>query len=404
MSGPASTAPRLVVTGAGAICALGAGLPQIMANLANTTPYRLPQIPQRFETTLRQKPPVFLVENSLDDAEGSGGLFRTSRLALRATREAIAAAWPNGAPCPAARLGVCLGTTVGCSFNNEPFYRARRRGDDGGGDGVQRYLANDLAGVVADAIGAAGPIVTVANACASGADAIGLAASWLAAGACDAVVAGGADELARYAYVGFAALQNVAFEQCRPFDLRRRGLNLGEGAGVVVLEREDDARRRGAPSLGALLGYANAADAHHATAPHPGGRGLRAAIAAALRLAGVAAGAVGLVNAHGTGTIENDRVEGAVLAELFPAAAIVSTKGFTGHTLAAAGALEAIITIHNLRDGWAPRTAGFETPDPACGVVPTAARTPLFTNVAVSTSLAFGGTNAVLVFGKGDAA
>ena len=396
----ASTGLRLSITGDGAICALGSRLPRILdalrAGVASPTAAPL-------ETSLRQKPPVFVVAEPLDDPDAAE-LYRTSRLALHAAHEALATAWPAGPPVPPARIGVCMGTTAGCTLNQEPFYRAYRRGEDPGAVGVRRYFANDLAACLADAIGARGPIVNVATACASSADALGLAASWLAAGECDAVVAGGADELVRFPYVGFAALQNVAFEPCRPFDLHRRGLNLGEGAGVLVLEREDDARRRGAPVLGRLLGYANAADAFHATTPHPDGRGLRQALAAALRQAGVEAGEVGFVNAHGTGTIENDRVEGKVLADSFPArTAVFSTKGLTGHTLGAAGALEAIFAVHNLREGWVPRSAGFETPDPECRVVPTTALTPVDADVAVSTSLAFGGTNAVLVLGRGGA-
>lgn len=395
-----SRAPRVAVTGDGAICALGADVPAILAGLREG---RVAVEPAPLPTTLRRKPPAFVVTAALG-AEDDPRLPRTARLALHAARQAVARAWPAGPPVPPGRLGVCVGTTVGGTLNDEPFYGRYRRGEDPGPEAVRRWLAGDLAGCVADALGARGPLAVVGTACASGADALGLASSWLASGACDAVVAGGADELVRFPYVGFAALQNVSFEACRPFDLRRAGLSLGEGAGMLVLEREADARRRGASPLGLLLGYANAADAHHATSPHPEGRGLRAALAEALRRAGAEAPEAGFVNAHGTGTPDNDRVEGRVLADAFPRGTpVLSTKGCTGHTLGAAGALEAILTLHGLREGWVPASAGFATPDPECRVVPTTALTPVDARVAVSTSLAFGGTNAVLVLGRADA-
>ena len=399
MAERASTGLRLAITGDGAICALGSGIREILAALRAG---RVALAPAPLVTSLRQPPPVFAAP---DPPAGPGApeLYRTTLLALCAAREAAATAWPAGLPVLPGRIGVSLGTTVGCTLNHEPFYRAYRRAEDPGAGAVRRYFANDLAACVADALGARGPLATVANACASSADAIGLAASWLAAGDCDAVVAGGADELVRYPYIGFALLQNVAFEACRPFDLHRSGLNLGEGAGLLVLEREDDARRRGAAVRGRLLGYANAADAHHATTPHPDGRGLREALGLALRRAGVDASEIGLVGAHGTGTIENDRVEGKVLADSFPAGTVVcATKGYTGHTLAAAAVLASILTVHGLREGWVPRSAGFATPDPECRIVPTTALTPIDAQVAVATALAFGGTNAVLVLGRGD--
>ncbi len=399
MTEPASAGPRLAITGTGAVCALGAGIPGMLAALRDG---RVSLVPAPLETSLRRPPPVFAAPEPPVRPE-EADLFRTTRLALCAAREAGVAAWPAGPPVPPERIGVCVGTTVGCTLNHEPFYRAYRRGDDPGAGAVRRYFANDLAACVADAIGARGPLATVADACASSADAIGLAASWLAAGDCDAVVAGGADELVRYPYIGFALLQNVAFEACRPFDLHRSGLNLGEGAGLLVLEREEDARRREAPVLGRLLGYASAADAHHATTPHPDGRGLRDALALALRRAGVRADEVGLASAHGTGTIENDRVEGRVLADCFPPGTVVcATKGYTGHTLAAAAVLATILAVHGMREGWAPRSAGFETPDPECRIVPTAATTAIDARFAVTTALAFGGTNAALVLGRGE--
>jgi 3-oxoacyl-(acyl-carrier-protein) synthase len=266
---------------------------------------------------------------------------------------------------------------------------------------VRRFESTDLASLVAEELGAPGPRLTVATACASGTDAIGTASRWLIAGRCDAVLAGGADCLDRFPYLGFYRLMNSSAERCRPFDKDRQGLNLGEGAAAVVLEREEDAVARGVTPLGTVAGYGAASDAHHPTAPHPEGRGLRRALTLALDDANIAPSEVGFVNAHGTGTIENDRVEGRLLAEVFGEGVLVlSTKGLTGHTTGAAGAMEAVFTLRNLADGMVPPSAGFETADPECRVVPPRELHQVVASTAVSTSLAFGGTNSALVLSR----
>ncbi|MBI4705415.1 MAG: beta-ketoacyl-[acyl-carrier-protein] synthase family protein [Deltaproteobacteria bacterium] len=396
---------RVAVTGWGAVCAPGATVAQSMDALyAGRVP---PAEPERLATTLRERPRAFFVPAGLGrelDAAERPLRTRSAELALVALGEARAMAWPRGLGFEPARVGVCMGTTVGCAFNDEDFYRRYRQDRVALLEPVARYTDGDLSGTLAVAIGAQGPALTVANACSSGTDAIGLGASWLRAGLCDLVVAGGADRLSRFPYLGFYALRNSSTRDCRPFDRDRDGLNLGEGAGVLVLEREPDARRRGAEVLGLVAGYGCAADAHHATAPHPEGRGLRLAIAHALADAGLESRAVGLVNAHGTGTVHNDRVEGQALVDcLSPEVTVVATKGYTGHTLGAAGAIEAIFALCNLRDGRVGPSAGFATPDPACAVVPTREPAATPARVALSTSLAFGGTNSVLVLLAGDA-
>jgi 3-oxoacyl-(acyl-carrier-protein) synthase len=245
--------------------------------------------------------------------------------------------------------------------------------------------------------------VTVANACSSGADALGLAKGWIEAGLCDLAIAGGADELTRITYIGFAHLLITSAAPCRPFDKSRSGLNLGEGAGIVVLESEEALRRRGGHALAWLAGYGTCNDAHHPTAPHPEGVGLRRAIETALRDAGIAPSDVGVINAHGTSTLDNDRVEGRVLSDIFGAEVpAVSTKAHTGHTLGAAGGIEAVLSVQSLLDGTVPATVGHETPDPECGLRPTTRRTEHTARWALSDSLAFGGGNCALIFERGD--
>jgi 3-oxoacyl-(acyl-carrier-protein) synthase len=191
---------------------------------------------------------------------------------------------------------------------------------------------------------------------------------------------------------------------CAPFDRDRQGLNLGEGAGVLVLEKKSIALQRGRSSDLFLGGYGSLSDAYHLTAPSPDGVGLKASLRTALDEAGITPQEVAFVNAHGTGTADNDQVEGTVLAEVFGAGLkMLSTKGYTGHTLGAAGGLEAVFTAAGLREGWIPASAGFLNRDEAIPLAPVREKTPVCGRYAVSTSLAFGGNNAAIVIGRGDA-
>ena len=327
---------------------------------------------------------------------------RTVALAWQALDEALTVARHPEHADSGLRIGVCLGTTVGAQLNDMEFYDAFRRLGNPPLTAVRRFLHGNLAERIAARLGATGPRSTLVNACSSGADAIGLALSWLRAGWCDIAVAGGADELSLVPFCGFTALGIVSAAPCRPFDRDRSGLNLGEGAGVLVLESDRSARARGTVSGVELAGYGAAADAFHLTGPHPEGRGLRTAIRVALDMAGAAPDDVAFVNAHGTATRDNDRVEAAVLADLFgPGLNALSSKRFTGHTLGAAGGLEAVFTVLGLREGWVPGSAGFRTADPELALRPVTEQTAVTRPCAVSTSLAFGGSNAALVFRKG---
>lgn len=300
------------------------------------------------------------------------------------------------------KIGIALGTTVGCTFNNEDYYDQWRRGLEPDLAPIFHYLSGNLAQALHGILGTQGPSAVVTNACASGTDAIGLAKGWIASGTCDLAVAGGADELSRIAYNGFAGLQLSDAEQCRPFDRHRKGLNLGEGAGLLVLEEEGQALERGITPLGWMRGYGSASDAWHPTAPHPEGRGLKCAFGQALADAGLSIQDVAMINAHGTGTKANDLAEANALSNLLPKSchvAIVSTKGMTGHTLGAAGGLEAVLTLLALRQGVTPGTHGYQSSDPQLPVnpIPQGISVPLPTRIGMSQSLAFGGGNAALV-------
>jgi 3-oxoacyl-(acyl-carrier-protein) synthase len=242
-------------------------------------------------------------------------------------------------------------------------------------------------------------VLTVSSACASGATALGLGADLLRDDAADLVIAGGYDILCRFVMRGFDALRSLARERVRPFDRRRTGLLLGEAAGLVLLARERDAR---GPRLGRLLGHGSASDASHIAAPDAEGRGLEAAVRAALAAGDVDVADIDFVSAHGTGTVLNDRIETAVLRRVLGARAaavpVNSIKGALGHTMGAAATLEAIMCVLAARDGWIPPTVGFEEPDPACDLdyVPGACRAARPRRM-LSTSLGFGGCNAALV-------
>lgn len=327
---------------------------------------------------------------------------RCGRLATAAATEALARAGLAEEARAECTVGVCIGTTVGSAMNNEAFYRLFREGKLPGIEPIRRYLRTNPASMVARALGLNGPCQTIVNACSSGSVAIGHAAAWIKAGICDVAVAGGADMLCNVIHAGFRSLLITDTEPCRPFDHQRQGLNLGEGAGVVVLESESSRQRRGAAVQARLCGYGNASDAYHISAPEPTGRGLKRAIDLALAEAELSYEDIDFINAHGTGTPENDRVEGRLFPELFPGVPFSSTKGFTGHTLGAAGGIEAVITVICLQRQQVVANIGFEEPDPEFSGRPVVENTPVQGRYALSDSVAFGGNNAALVFQGAD--
>lgn len=329
---------------------------------------------------------------------------RTSRFLIHAAREALETAGLRDAwPAPE-RIGVVVGTALGGI--DEAGRALAARGGLGAlagsvYDGPTRNLARWL--------GARGPVLTVTTACASGATSLGLGADLVRAGRADVVLAGGADVLCRFVQRGFNVLRSLTRDAVRPFDRRRSGILLGEGAGLVVLECGDTAARRGHRPLGHLLGHASTADGAHITAPDPEGRGLELAVRTALAEAGVAPEALDLVSAHGTGTPANDRVETEVLKRVLGRRAyaipVNSIKAHLGHAMGAAATLEAIMCLLAGRHGQVPPTLNYAEADPDCDLdyVPTAARA-WRPRVSLSTSLGFGGCNAALVLASGEPA
>ncbi|MFH8796985.1 beta-ketoacyl-[acyl-carrier-protein] synthase family protein [Streptomyces sp. NPDC017941] len=348
-----------------------------------------------------------------DAAELLGGfearqLERFVQLAIVAARQALADAGWDPAGWDGARVGVVLGNSLGGAHALTHQHTVLGR------DGPHRvspltipmYMVNMVAGYVALDVRAKGPSLVTATACASGSTAVGTARELLRSGACDVVLAGGTESaltpavMAGLTQMGALSRRTAAPEHaCRPFDADRDGFVAAEGAGVLVLERVEDARARGAHTRAVVRGYGAATDAHHATAPEPGGRGIEQALRAALADARVAPSDIDHVNAHGTSTPMNDVTEGRMLRRVLGTRpAVTSTKGVTGHPLAAAGALEAAFTALAIEHGSVPPTANLHRLDPALDIdVVSGAPRDMPVEVAVSTSLGFGGHNAALV-------
>jgi len=274
---------------------------------------------------------------------------------------------------------------------------------------IPMLMPNGASGLAGIDYGIKGPSISVASACASGADGIGMAWMMLRNGTIDAALAGAAEApicragVAAFDRVGAMSRRNDDYSMTpQPFDKNRDGLVMGEGSAVLVLETESHAKARGATILAELAGYASTADAYHITAPHESGAGGAQAIRLALESAHVNVDEVGYISAHGTGTSLNDLSETKAVKAAFGAQAyktpISSTKSMTGHMMGATGALEAIFCMNAIRDGLVPPTAHYETPDPDCDLdyVPNTAREKKV-NVAISNAFGFGGHNAVLV-------
>jgi 3-oxoacyl-(acyl-carrier-protein) synthase len=388
-----------VVTGLGCLSAAGPDLDTAWKNMMACV--ARPHPPTKIRVETKRLSPVFEVadeERRPSNIPLGRPVDKTLSVEyfLSALEEALKQAGLGIEALRGRSVGVCLGTTVGCTLNDERFYRDFRTGMEPGMQAIRRFLDNNPAQFASEALDLRGPVCTINNACSSGTDAVGQAREWIQDGLCDIVIAGGTDELSRIPYLGFSSLLNTSEKACKPFDARRDGLNLGEGAGVLILESKDHAARRGAQVLVEVGGYGCSADAHHITAPHPGGQGLERAVRQAL--ADRDPREVSFINAHGTATIPNDMVEGQTLARLFgPKVAVVGTKSYTGHALGAAGALEAVFTVQGLVKGEIPATRGFEEPDPECVVVPTVKPTGVARTYAISTSLAFGGTNSAIL-------
>ena len=311
----------------------------------------------------------------------------------------------------AARVAVVMGTSTSSIGATEDAYADL--------DAAGRFPAHmnrrevhtphSISAFVQDVLGLEGPCLTVSTACSSSAKVFAVAERLLRLGLVDAAVVGGVDTLCGSVLFGFHALQLVSSEPCRPFDAQRKGINLGEAAGFALLERGSGAvgAEGAAGSAGALqlLGHGESSDAHHMSAPHPHGLGAERALDDALARAGVHAHAIDCISLHGTASAKNDEVEAALVARRFKASTHASsTKGFIGHTLGAAGIVGAAFSLLAIESGLMPGTVNSERLDAVCGPQIKLAPARGEVRLALAHSFGFGGTNCVLLFGRGDVA
>jgi 3-oxoacyl-[acyl-carrier-protein] synthase II len=392
---------RVIVTGVGAVTPLGVGAETLHARWRDGE-----CAIQNGEAPCATFDPVAFMSN-----KERRRTDRFTQLAIAASDEAIAdAGWEGEPPYAPERIGCVLGTGIGGMATFTAGQDAlRERGAEAVSPlAVPLMMSNAGAAALSMRHNLAGPTLAISTACASGAHAVGYALRMLERGEVDAVIAGGAEAtltpLARAAFSALDALSPTGIS--RPFDARRDGFVMGEGAAVLVLERAEDVVARNATPVGAIKGFGASSDAHHITAPRADGVGQAAAVRAALTDAGVSAAQIDYVNAHGTSTPLNDRAEThALKLALGPRAAeipISSTKSAIGHLLGAAGAVEAVATLLALRDSVVPPTIGLSEPEDGLDLdyVPGVARplrdTQGLPAVAISNSFGFGGHNAVL--------
>ena len=405
------TARRVVVTGVGTISPLGHTVDSTWdamvagrSGVGLVEGLRREALPVKIAAQVRDFDPV-----AVFGKRQARHLDRVVQLALVATREAVEGAKLDVAADPH-RVGVVYGTGIGGLHSLEEGHRTLL---ERGPDWINPYLLpmlipNMAAGQIAMEWGIRGPSSCTVTACSASAQAVGEAFDMIRLGRADAMVCGGAEaSITRLCISGFAAMKAMSTRNddpeaaSRPFDVERDGFVLGEAAATLVIEERELALRRGAPILAEVAGYGTTSDAHHVTSPMPDGDGAMRAMLAACEDAGIEPSEVGYINAHGTSTSPNDRIEALAVRRIWGDVTppMSSTKSMTGHTLGAAGALESVTCIQVLASGVLPPTINLEHVDPDCAAnhVALAAR-PADVAVAMTNSFGFGGHNASLVF------
>ena len=384
---------RVAITGVGVVSPAGIGCEAFWRGLASPQP------------TGERRVHDFDPADFYDDPKAIRRADRVEQFAVAATQEALAqSGTPNAEP---DRIGVAIGTGIGGfqTHEDQTLVLENKGGRRVSPFAIPMIMANAPAAAVSMAHGFQGPCESLATACATGTHSIGMGARWIQWGLCDAVIAGGTEAaMTPVALNGFANMKALSPSgRSRPFDATRDGFVISEGAGSLVLEAWDVASARGATILGEVLGSASLADAHHITAPAPGGVGAVRCMRAALEDASVAPERVAHINAHGTSTALNDAAEAEGIAKLFgaPGPIVTSTKGVLGHALGAAGALEAAAVVLSMQHGLIPPTDGFEEPDPALPTLDLVVKEPRswVPGPSLSNSFGFGGHNGTLVLG-----
>jgi 3-oxoacyl-[acyl-carrier-protein] synthase II len=399
----ANSPARVAVTAAGVVSPLGFGLAETLDSLRSardcvTRVMRFSVAQCRCKTSGQVADARLLATRA--ETPRSARLHRTSHMMIQALEEVVTQQ-PGFEP----ELTV-IGTTSGGMSHGERYYRSLQRAGDlrHAPTWIANYSAQKPVIDAQAAFGILAPCQVITNACASGTNAIGHAFECVRSGRYQRVLAGGYDALTEMVFVGFDSLQASTPEKCRPFDRHRSGMVLGEGAAVLALEDLDLARKRGASILAEITGYGISTDNFHITQPEPSGIGARQAMERALKSAHVSASDIDYVNAHGTATVFNDAAEGKAISALFNGVPVSSTKSMMGHSLGAAGAIEAIVCLLALQHQFLPPNINFTSLDDELDVniVANEAR-PALVRTALSNSFGFGGTNASIIMRKFEA-
>jgi len=394
---------RIVITGVGVVTAIGVGVGENLSGLraGHTGVGPTAHLDSKYAGTIPLGE-VKLSQNQLFDEldlKPGRGLARTDLLALLAFREACASADLSPSEISSMDTAFLSASTVGGMTETRSIH-----GDTNTHTEPSEFVYSYRSGAhtlqIIDIHGLKGPIDTINTACSSSANSIMMGARLLASGRTKRVIVGGADGLSRYTVNGFNALQILSSEPTRPFDANRDGLNLGEGAAYLILEREEDLN--GKKAFAVLSGFGNANDAYHPSAMDPNATGVRAAINGALKSAGLKPENIDHVNAHGTGTENNDQIELTGMTHVFgEVPPFVSTKSYTGHTLAAAGAVESVFSILNLKYQELYPSLNFETPMPGFLHTPhTEYSKEIKIENVLSNSFGFGGNCSSLIYSK----
>lgn len=408
--------PRVVVTGVAAVTPVGIGAEAswqaLMAGksgAATITAFDPEGYDARFACEVRDFDPLEYIDRRV-----AKHTDRFVQFAIAAAKMALSDSGLEITEELSPEVGVVVGSGIG---GMQTWEKQHTQLITKGPNRVSPYLIPMLisdmaAGMVSIELGARGPNMSIVTACASGGNAIGEAAEMIRRGAATAMITGGTEAtITPLAIAGFASMKALSFRNdeplhaSRPFDKTRDGFVMGEGSGILILENYDHARARGAKIYGEILGYGATGDAYHMTAPDSQGRGAASAMERALKQSGLNIDQIDYINAHGTSTPANDRLETAAIKRVFGDAAyhvpVSSTKSMTGHMLGAAGAVELIFCLQAMREGVIPPTMHYSTPDEECDLdyVPNCPREATI-NAAMSNSLGFGGHNASLIVGK----
>jgi 3-oxoacyl-[acyl-carrier-protein] synthase II len=386
---------RVAVVAAGIVSPLGFGLTETLQSLRQARDCVTPVTAFPVDKTRCKTAAQIDDERLLNKAQRRRDrrLHRASHMVIAALAELLEAA-PEFPP----EIAI-VGTTSGGMSFGEKFYRSLGNGNGCSAALIANYPPQKQIVDAMEKFGINVPAEVIANACASGTNAIGHAFNAIRAGRYQRILAGGYDALSELVFVGFDSLQAATPEKCRPFDCNRSGMVLGEGAALFALEELESACSRGKEILGEIIGYGISTDNHHLTQPNPDGSGPRRAMEQALAQPRLAPDQVGYINAHGTATILNDSAEGKAIMELFGNVPVSSTKSMMGHSLGAAGAIEAAVTLLGLQHQFLPPNINFRESDLSLNVVANEAREAQF-DCAISNSFGFGGTNATIVFRK----